>query len=353
MLRDEILGHATIVRDLAAARASDHLPHALLFVGPDGIGKALVARWLLSLRYCTAPENAEACGRCPACSAIARRDFVDLDVVTRSRGKRDIGIDSIRSLMQALHLSSGTNRGRSAILDGAERMTEEAQNSFLKTLEEPPPGVLIILIATSLDRLLPTIRSRCSRIRFAPLSLAEMRAFALRRGIDLNGVPLELARGSPGALLSLSDKAIQEGRILALSPLLDRTFSPFDFAARLIAVAERGAEEIPSSDVDPDAPELPSDASEVIRTRLLQFVTHIEWAIRDIVRLQEGVAGGLAHADRASQLVEVASRIGRDDSHALAQACSSTKTDLRRNVDRALALSALALTIVRTVRRTG
>lgn len=152
---------------------SNQLPHALLFKGPTGMGKLHLAknfaRWLLCSQHLD-PVNRLAdsrpCGHCQGCQLMKAGSHPDfLKVVPEAEGKQ-IPIDTIRNVSSYLSLKSQFAPLQTVIIAPAEAMNKYAANSLLKTLEEPTPGSLLILVTSQSSRLLPTIRSRCQAIEF-------------------------------------------------------------------------------------------------------------------------------------------------------------------------------------------
>lgn len=183
------------------ALSGDRLPHAYLFHGPDGVGKELLARGLAQLLLCGQPSTVEipaedvtavgverlraACGSCDACRLVRAETHPDLHLVhrylsrehpdseVRRRKGLDLGIDVLRHfVIERVGLKPNQGRAKVFIIREADRITNAAQNALLKTLEEPPSATFIILLARSVDRLLPTTRSRCSSVRFDALPLS-------------------------------------------------------------------------------------------------------------------------------------------------------------------------------------
>lgn len=163
-----IQGHDKVVTVLRRMVASRRFPHALLFCGPEGIGKRSTALALAQALLCT--KGAEGCGACPACIQAAQGNHPDLLVVEPEKGV--IPIDRIRMLKRDLGRKSFAGGYKLCIIDDAEKMNEQAQNALLKTLEEPTGDTLILLVSGYPYLLLPTIISRCQRFMFQPLSPA-------------------------------------------------------------------------------------------------------------------------------------------------------------------------------------
>ncbi len=177
-------GQQRAVDALRAALKTRTAHHAYVFAGPVGVGKELTAIGFAQALACR-EKPGEGCGECSTCSRISRRGHPDVNWVMPqeqmiARGlasrsefsatpSREIRVEQIRKLMERLALRPLEATAKVAILVCADQMNAQAQNAFLKTLEEPPSGTVLILIASSPELLLPTIRSRCSKIQFGPL----------------------------------------------------------------------------------------------------------------------------------------------------------------------------------------
>lgn len=141
------------------------LPHAMLFTGETGVGKADFAAHLAGLLLCLSPENNKACGKCHACSLLAAETHPDLDIVS-PEDSNVIKVDQIRQLVEKNALTPHISMRKIYLLIEAEKMNSAASNSLLKTLEEPSSNTLIILVTARPDLLSATIRSRCQQIKF-------------------------------------------------------------------------------------------------------------------------------------------------------------------------------------------
>jgi DNA polymerase-3 subunit delta' len=191
---DDVIGHDWAADVLRNAIQYDRIGQSYLITGPAQVGKSTLARVFAQALNCTAANPEERpCGRCRSCSLIAAGRHPDVQVVTgevSGRGITTLKIDQIRELMQQLSLTAAEARYKVAILKGFETANPSAANAFLKTLEEPPSNVVLILTAADADTLLPTITSRCRVIALRPLNYHLVEESLIERW----GVEPELAR---------------------------------------------------------------------------------------------------------------------------------------------------------------
>lgn len=219
----DLVAHRPVVERLQAAFDGNRLAHALLFTGPEGIGKALAAKTLAGHLLCL-DRTRPGCGDCEGCRQVAAGSHADLSLLALAEGKKEIGVDVVRQLKRSLGIKATSGRCRIAIVDDADRLSIAAQNALLKTLEEPPPRALILLVTASPGALASTVRSRCQRVLFRPLGRDEVAAILEQR----HGLPrdesLELAAtadGSPGKALRLRDVRQSDDHQLLLALLAD------------------------------------------------------------------------------------------------------------------------------------
>ncbi|MFC1999680.1 ATP-binding protein [Chloroflexota bacterium] len=221
----QVIGQPKATGLLGRSIKTNQLSHAYLFVGPPHVGKFTLALNLAQAVNCQAGEDVP-CGECAPCVRIAAGKHTDIQVIgPASDGKRDIGRDQIEEMQAAASLPPFEGRCKVFILDRAETLSHVAANRLLKTLEEPLPRVLIVLVSAREKDVLPTIVSRCQRVELCPLPIPLVKqTLTKERGIDEESADL-LARLSGGclgwALLAIEDQELVETRNQRLSELID------------------------------------------------------------------------------------------------------------------------------------
>ena len=211
---NDIIGQQKPLSVLQSALANGRLHHAYLFLGPEGVGKHLVAVALAKALHCGELKN-DFCAGCVNCRRIDDGNHPDVRIIEPLAGKKEISIQQIRELERELNYRSFTGKRKVAIVDPATLLNLSSQNALLKTLEEPPEDSLIVLIAVNEGGLLPTLRSRCLRLSFAPLARKAIAGFLQSRH-GMNGADAEsiaaLGMGSIGAALALDKAELIEKR---------------------------------------------------------------------------------------------------------------------------------------------
>ena len=218
------IGNEHIREGLQRALRNNSLPHAYIFYGPGGVGKRTLALILAKSLNCLKLKD-DCCDRCRSCYKIDQGLHPDVRLLLPG-GKVSISIEQMRGeIRRTIYLKPLEGKRRVYIIDEAEKMTPEAANSLLKTLEEPPPAALLILLTTSYPSLLPTIRSRCQALRFSSISREKIREFLIKRcgysGEKASYVS-ELSEGSLGIASTMDPQliALQQKKMLSLAGLL-------------------------------------------------------------------------------------------------------------------------------------
>ncbi len=300
----KLIGNESIKESLRHLLANGRVPNALLFAGIDGIGKKQFALELAKSFLCNAPKNMEACGECAPCTRAER--FVPPKSDDRDAHKKiifsehaDVGmvipynrnilVDAIRELEKEAYFRPYEADVRFFLIDDADKMTDEASNALLKTLEEPALTSHIILISSRPDSLLQTIRSRCQTIRFAPVETVQIRGF-LRNDKSFSDEDANLAA-------KLSDGSIGRALAMDVETFRDRRDSMIRVLQNLIARTDRAAL-LRSAEEMSDAKN--KDAYETSLEILLTLIRDV-WTLR-----LGGAEEKVVNSDLASQLKRLA-----------------------------------------------
>lgn len=324
----DVIGHAWAVELLRRDLAHDRLRHAYLFVGPDGVGKRTLAGEFARALLCPASEPP--CGQCRHCQLTARGAHPDLftiaPVVSGKKVRAEkIKIEPIRQLIYDLTLKPVEARRRVARLIRFDAANVEAMNAFLKTLEEPPANVVLLLTAESADALLPTLVSRCEMLALRPLPLAAVQEALITRWLAPQAQADLLAHLSGGrlgwAVRALSDPAA-----------LDERRQKLDDLRRLVSASrvERFAY----------ADRLTRESS----TDRIQATLDLWGGFwRDTLLTAAQAAAPIHNLDYAGDVRRLAGAVPLDTLHAVLAGLRRTHDLLDRNVNARLALEVLLL----------
>ncbi len=316
----DLLGHEWAVELLKNHLAQGRPRHAYLFTGPAGVG-----RRTLALRFAQAlnapdrifnPED-------PVSRQFARMQHPDLSVLERQEGDRDIKIDAVRELQHTLSLTPYVAAYRVALLLNFEEASDSAANALLKTLEEPPGRVVLMLTAESTDSLLPTIASRCEVLRLRPVPFDRLAAGLEHRlafGADEAHLLAHISGGKPGYALHLAENPdIMEARE---SLLEDQIALLGGSRVRRFAYADQLSKD-----------------KQVYRQTLLVWLAF--W--RDIMLLTLNSSAPLTNPDKRDELVRLSRRIDTQTAQAVVVAIENRLGELRTNANPRLSAEALML----------
>ncbi len=177
----EVIGNSGVKKILHRALKQKKLPNSLLFAGPEGIGKKQTALVVAKALNCL-KKTSDACEECTHCKAINNGNFPDVMVI--SPAKDVLKIDQMRLLKNTAYLKPMAGHKRVFIVSEAEKMNDEASNSLLKVLEEPPPFSHIILVTPNPYRIIPTLKSRCQIFQFSPIPKEEIQKALVAKGFQ-------------------------------------------------------------------------------------------------------------------------------------------------------------------------
>ena len=246
----QTIGHDKAINNLDRSLAEGRLSHAYLLAGPRQVGKMTLALELAQAVNCLEAERP--CGECVQCSRIARGLHTDVRIVglDTEASRVLISIDQVREVQREASLKPFEGRSRVFIFDGAENLSEEAANSLLKTLEEPPDQVVLILLTSDLGALLPTLVSRCQVLELRAVAAPLVsRWLQTRHAVD----PLRadeiarLAGGGPGwAINAVSNPEVLQKldeQVTSIAALVAGSLEErFSYAANLASSVGRGRE---------------------------------------------------------------------------------------------------------------
>jgi DNA polymerase-3 subunit delta' len=231
----EVIGHRKLVALLARSVERASVPPSLIFAGPAGVGKRLVAVATAQALNCLAPKRTktsegqldeiiqyDACGTCRACTRIARGMHPDV-LLIEPGDTGSIKVDAVRDLIERAGYRPFEGRRRVVIINDADALVPHAQNALLKTLEEPPSASNFILVSAHPDALLPTVQSRCPRLRFRHLGPEDVATALMKRGKSVTEARAiaATADGSIGAALEASADDQIEARDAGLRVLAE------------------------------------------------------------------------------------------------------------------------------------
>ena len=199
---NNIIGNENVKNLLNNSIESNNLVHSYMFVGPNGIGKSIFAKELSKILLCS--NNTSPCNSCSSCVKFEGNNHPDFMIIDADDGK-SIKIGQIRLLQEKIAEKPIISNRKVYIINNSDLMTVEAQNCLLKTLEEPPEYANIILVLSNENKMLNTIKSRCTKIAFQKLTNENLKEYANLHGIELNTNLLSVCNGSIANLINLKD----------------------------------------------------------------------------------------------------------------------------------------------------
>ncbi|NUM25416.1 MAG: DNA polymerase III subunit delta' [Candidatus Buchananbacteria bacterium] len=331
-LRWPIIGHSNIVTYLQNSLANKNLAHAYLFVGPDHLGKATVAKLFTHALVChnfDQHKGSLPCGECPGCRQAIQEIHPDIYWLKREinektgKLKKNISIEQIRELQSKLNLRSFLNSYKVAVISDAQTLSLEAANALLKGLEEPSAKTVLILLSNTSSRLPKTIVSRCQVIKFRPVSDKEIIDYLTSIKVERKKAKTltAVSFGLPGLALRYYEDHdgyldFQETVRMFLALINQDISSRFKFISELV-----------SNDVD--------ETKEVLLT----------WRkiLRDVLLIKNSVPNLISNGLVANDLERLAARFEAGDITAMINEIDLAKRYLDSNVGPKLTLENLVL----------
>ncbi len=387
-VRHQARAHRIVQR----AIRSERLPHAYVFHGPEGVGKRTLAMRFAQLLLCAEPTTAEpapelagdmdlvwqdACDVCDDCKLTTAGTHPDMQVVykelnryhpapeVRSRKAIDLGVDVVRHfVIDRVADRPARGRARVFVVLNSDQMSVSAQNALLKTLEEPPGTAFLILLARSLDRLLPTTRSRCQPVPFVALP-SEFVAERLRDHLpDLPAEQVRFLAGYCNGRLGVALRQASAGLLEVKSRLNQavanlRDLGPTGFAACVQDDASKLADKYVEEMVEAGRIEKVNEAptTEPTRRGLMELLSLTSCLYRDALQVGCGRSDRVINADQADLPERMAHRLAPEAAAEAIRDIYRTETDIANNANVPLALETLAIRLLRheagPARRTG
>lgn len=362
---DRLVGQEEAVRVLRGCLSSSRIGHAYLFYGPAGTGKSLAANLFAQAINCDA-GGPDACGRCLSCVRTEHGSHPDLHILAPGTEKgENVGIQQMRDLRSDVHLRPSLGRRKVYIVPEAERLSPPATHTVLKTLEEPPPYVTIILIAPDPADLLPTVVSRCQLVRFTPEPVDVVTDALVARGVPRETAMLAAAyaEGRVGAAIRLAADTAELARRAKVLDLLQGLANADRRSAlrlaedlqKLGATARRpkAADAPGDTTAEPDLADSDEDGDEEMGAVApasksdLQSVVDVaaSW-YRDLLLMKAaGPDAAVRNVDRLDALRSAAQSVDSDYLQKALDALVRTRYHLDRNANARLAMERLVLAL--------
>ena len=365
---DDLVGQTKVAGYLRAAVDSAAVSHAYLFVGPTGSGKKTAARALACALFCADGG----CGSCAVCRRVRAMTHPDLHVLT-PEGVAEYLIAQIRGVIHDVHLKPIEAPYKVYVFDDVGRLKAEAANAFLKTLEEPPADVVIVLIADDYDDVLPTVASRCHVVRFSPVPTSTARALVVER----TGASEDEARAALAAADNVISRAIEllrsPGRRNARTVILDvlKRLAVMDghdvlTAARMLLAEVRApVEDVKAAQSDEldearefltkgGASEIEKRHKRELTAREREGITELlsvtESWLRDCLVMARGAAELVDNTDAADATAEIAEVLSAPAALRALDAVRTARQRIAYNVSPQLAVEAMLFDIQEVLR---
>ncbi len=332
---DNIVGNGALKSRISRDVSEGTVSHAYIIEGPEGIGRHTLAKNIAAALSCTS-EGQVPCGKCKCCQKILSDNSPDVKTVGFIDDKVTIGVDQIREIKEDMATFPGELKVKVYIIENAESLTVQAQNSFLLSLEEPPEYVRFFLICESANSLLETVRSRAPTLRMSRLGTDEVESYILKNDSRARS----LAEEEPETfktIIHASDGCI--GRARALLGGRER---------KALLEERRIAEEVISLLSTPNR----TEAMELLsllgnkRVSVIKYLTSVEYAIRDLILLKKSENVSLCFYTDKEAAQEIATHFTSQSLISLYDAISEAVSELESN-------SNVKLTVLYMMQKSG
>jgi len=371
----DIIGQELAISQLQQAFTGSRRSHAYLFAGQEGIGKRTTAIEFAKLLLCENPQTLAnkgrlkslpddfplqlPCNTCPSCRTVQAGTNPDLHIISkdlaqylddsaaRSRVMQNLSIDVIRQFLIApAYLASMNGRGKVFIILQAETMSQAAQNALLKTLEEPPNAVTIILTCTSPTSLLATTRSRCQIIRFNPLPVNLVEQLLVEQGVASEEAKFwaNMTNGSIGRAMEFSRRGLYQFKRTLTETI--STASVNDATNLAAMLKETADKKISGKKQSQGTTDVSREQSESLTKREnAQFILEILTSIfRDALTIALQAHRPLVHTDQLDELKKVAKKFTLEKLTSILTQLSRYEQILWQNVNAKLFWDNVAIT---------
>ncbi len=273
-------GNGAVKKRLSDAISEGTLPHAFLIIGPDGSGKKTLAGELAAALNCERRRDGAyplPCHSCNTCRRIAEGSFTDIHFLRRAADKATVGVEELKLFKEDMFLSATESDFKVYIIEEADRLTVNAQNAMLTVLEEPPPNVIILLLARSGDSILTTVKSRAQSIFMQRFTPSELREYLTAQSDRARAARDSSPESFEGVLMS-ADGRIGKALSLISPKEADRNSEDRAVTAAIVDALRLG---VPYSELYAALCRLPSG-----RQELLFALEALLTAIRDIILIK-------------------------------------------------------------------
>ncbi len=335
-----LLGNLDAKKRLCGAILKNALPHAFLIVGAYGSGKKTLAMEISCALNCENKFNGNfslPCHECNTCRRIRENLFSDLHFIKRDSKKMSIGVDEVHKMREDIVLSSNESDFRIYVIEEAEKLTPQAQNAMLTILEEPPKGVIIILLASEADKILTTVKSRAQSIAMQRFSSEELLSFLKKKSDKARAMEFSDAERLSGVLIAA------DGRIGQALALIDDARASLEITERreiVLNLVTKLGQNTPYSELHLATKELPTQ-----RVEFKETLEELLLALRDLILVKYDGNAQLIFFTSPNLAKEISSKINTKRLFGIYDVIKKALEDNAKNANIGAAIANLAAEI--------